>query len=96
MASPRTVGDRELRNLGRRVSELRIERKFTQERLAERLDVDLRYVQQIEGGRQNVTVRTAASLARALRVPIAELFVTPKTKTSASLRRVPTRTVRKR
>jgi len=96
VAVERAQGDRELRNLGRRVAELRIERGITQERLAERLDRDIRYVQEIEGGRQNVTVRTAALVARVLRVPIRELFVIPKMRATSRLRRVPTRTVRKK
>lgn len=96
MPSERLPGDRELKNLGRRVAELRIGRGLTQEALAERLDKDLRYVQQIEGGRQNVTVRTAASVARALRVPIAELFAVPAIRESVRLRRVPTRAVRQK
>lgn len=96
MAATRAPGDRELRNLGRRVAELRIERGFTQERLAERLDRDIRYVQAIEAGAQNVTVRTAALVARVLRVPIGQLFVVPATRETSRLRRVPTRTVRKR
>lgn len=96
MAIARAPGDREINNLGRRVAELRIERGMTQERLAERLDRDIRYVQEIEGGRQNVTVRTAALVARVLRVPIRELFVVPKARATSRLRRVPTRTVRKK
>ena len=95
VASSRAPGDRELRNLGRRVAELRISRGFTQEDLAERLDKDRRYVQQIEGGRQNITVRTAALLARKLRVPVSELFVVPTMRESSGLRRVPTRKVRR-
>ena len=94
MASSRAPGDRELRNLGRRVAELRISRGLTQEGLAERLRRDARYVQEIEGGRQNITVRTAALVARKLRVPISELFVVPTTRETSGLRRVPTRKVR--
>ena len=96
MAASRASGDRELRNLGRRVAELRIERGFTQERLAERLDRDIRYVQDIEAGQQNVTVRTATLVARVLRVPIGQLFVVPTARGTSRLRRVPTRTVRKK
>lgn len=89
-------GDRELRNLGRRVAELRISRGFTQEELADRLLKDPRYVQEIEGGRQNITVRTAALVAQKLRVQLSELFVPPTTPEAARLRRVPTRKVRKK
>ena len=86
MASSRAPGDRELRNLGRRVAELRISRGLTQEGLAERLGKDARYVQEIEGGRQ----RHHCSHGRLARAETAgrqssELFVVPTTrKTSGS------------
>jgi len=96
VASPSRLGDRELRNLGRRVAELRISRGLTQEDLAERLEKDARYVQEIEGGRQNITVRTAALVARKLRIPVAELFTIPLTPERAGLRRVPKTKPRKR
>ena len=96
MASPSRPGDRELRNLGRRVAELRISRGLTQEGLAERLDKDARYVQEIEGGRQNITVRTAALVARKLRIPVADLFTVPTMPERAGLRRVPKTKPRKR
>jgi transcriptional regulator with XRE-family HTH domain len=94
--SSRVPGDRALRNLGRRVAELRISRGFTQEDLAERLDKDRRYVQEIEGGRQNITIRTAALVAQKLRVQVSELFLPPTTRETSGLRRVPTRKVRKK
>ncbi len=94
MAALRVPGDRELRNLGKKVSELRIARGWTQEQLAERLSKDIRYVQAIEGGAQNITVRTAALVAQKLRVPLAELFALPSARESKGLRRVPTRRVR--
>jgi transcriptional regulator with XRE-family HTH domain len=84
-----------LTGLGRRVAELRLERGLTQERLAERLRVAPRYIQQIEGGRQNIEVLTAHRLAKALRVELVELFRPSNLPARGGLRRVPSRAVRR-
>lgn len=52
---------------------------MTQATLAEMIGVSLRYVQAVEGGRQNLKVLTLERFAQALRVPMSELFVTPTT-----------------
>ncbi|MCL4750433.1 MAG: helix-turn-helix domain-containing protein [Myxococcales bacterium] len=65
------------RDLGRRLAELRQSRGLTQQAFAERLDVSLRYVQSVEAGWENPTVGTLEKLAKALRVPVAELFASP-------------------
>ena len=96
MASAQKPGARELKQLGHRVAELRIARGLTQEAFAEILGKDLRYVQAIEGGRQNITIRTAVLVARALNSPLAQLFARPTTRVRAGLRRVPSRTPRVR
>lgn len=70
-----------LRDLGRRIAELRGEHSLTQERYAERLDVSLRYIQSIEAGLENLSVESLGKLAKALRVPVAEFFVAPASRT---------------
>jgi transcriptional regulator with XRE-family HTH domain len=69
-----------LRDLGRRLAELRIEHNLTQEQLAEQLDVTARYVQAVEAGQENLTVRSLATLASALGVGVAQLFAAPKSR----------------
>lgn len=54
--------------LGRRVKELRKKRGLTQEELAERASVDVKYLGNIERGRENPTVGTLEKLANALSV----------------------------
>jgi repressor LexA len=68
---------RVLFELGRRVAELRVKRSLTQEDLAELLGVTPRYVQSIEAGRQNLSVRSLVKLARALDARLPDLFSAP-------------------
>ena len=70
-------------DVGRRVTELRQSRGWTQEHFAERLRVDARTLQRVEAG-QHITFAMLVQLARALRVPIGELFEPP---TARDLRR---------
>lgn len=68
-----------LRNLGRRIGELRRERGLTQETAAEMLGMLAPNYARIEQGRQNVTVDTLVRITRMLGsdVTIAELFASP-------------------
>jgi transcriptional regulator with XRE-family HTH domain len=70
------LGDRSaLSTFGRRVAEERVARGWTQEQLAARMrwgSPD--YVSRIERGLQNLTIRSAARLARLLGVPLASLL----------------------
>jgi DNA-binding XRE family transcriptional regulator len=65
------------RSIGRRVSEIRLKADLTQRALGEKCGVDLKYVQDIEGGRQNLTLRTLLKVAAALDVDVSELFSPP-------------------
>lgn len=67
-----------LADLGRRIAELRVERGLTQEALAEKLRVTPRYVQSVESGVENLTMRTLAKFANALSTPIVSMFMVPQ------------------
>ncbi|HEY1957294.1 MAG TPA: helix-turn-helix transcriptional regulator [Polyangiaceae bacterium] len=69
--------DRVCKNVGRRIAELRKERGLTQEQFSVLLGTSFQWVSQLEAGR-NVTLHSLARIANALRVPLAELFVPPK------------------
>lgn len=69
--------DKLMRAVGRRVAELRERRGVTQQQLADDLDVSLRYLQTVEAGEQNLTLRSIANLSAVLRAPIAALFEPP-------------------
>lgn len=78
-AAVRLVADRVLRNIGRRLAELRADCGVTQDRLAERLSISTRYVQNVEAGRVNVSVRALVEWANALDTPLAALLEAPQT-----------------
>lgn len=60
---------------GRRVKTLRHAQGITQEKLAEAIGVDRSYMGFVERGERNPTLDKVAKIARALKVPIFELFV---------------------
>jgi transcriptional regulator with XRE-family HTH domain len=62
--------------LGWRVRQLREARRWTQETLAERADLDRSYVAGIEAGLRNPSVKAVAKIARGLGTSLAELFQT--------------------
>ncbi len=57
-----------LESVGANVRRERVRLGLTQEGLAERADVDLRFLQRVEQGRTNLSVRTLCALAGALAV----------------------------
>ena len=72
--------DDTVRNVGRRVAELRAKAGLTQEQQAERLGFTLKYLQRIEGGGENLTVRSLVKIASVFGVSVTELFHKPRTK----------------
>lgn len=59
---------------GRRVRALRQERGFSQEAFADAADLDRTYIGGIERGTRNVSLVNIERIAKALRVPLTELF----------------------
>jgi len=72
--------DQLVRDVGRRVAEERGRRGWTQDQFSETLGYSLKFTQRIEGGRENLTIKSAAILADALGVPLMALFKKPRTK----------------
>ena len=66
--------DRTLLAFGRNVARLRAERGFSQDKLAEKADLDRTFISRIERGVRNPGVKTLLRIARALEVSIGELF----------------------
>lgn len=66
-------GERACRNLGQRVIELRKAHGWTQQNLADRMQIDSREVRRIEAG-DNLTVLMLVKLAGALGVGVGALF----------------------
>ncbi|HEY4059689.1 MAG TPA: helix-turn-helix transcriptional regulator [Kofleriaceae bacterium] len=68
---------RVVRWVGGRVAERRRTLGWTQEELAERLDVSIKYLQRLEAGQENLTIRSVVGLANALELPPGELMRSP-------------------
>jgi len=70
-----------LRPLGAQVRRLRLERKLSQERLADRAGLNYKYLSRVERGRSEPGADILVRLARALDVSVGELFetITPPT-----------------
>ena len=64
---------------GRRVAECREAAEITQQSFAEHLGAAVKWVQEVEGGRQNVTLSSITRIANGLGVSVSELFETPTT-----------------
>lgn len=75
---PPNDADEMLRRIGRRVVELRAAKGWTQAVLAEVLDVSNPYIASIEGGHENLTVRSLCKLADALGVHMREVMKAPR------------------
>lgn len=60
--------------LGRRIKSLRRIRGYTQEQLAERIEINAKYLSSIERGEENPTFDLFLRLARGLNIDLYELF----------------------
>ena len=69
-----------IQSVGVRLGEIRRQRGLTQQEVADRLALTMRYVQRVESGESNLTLRSMAEFANALRVPLEELFVPPESR----------------
>lgn len=63
-----------IENVGRRVAELREDAGLTQEQFAEVVGMQVQNVRMIESGRRNLTIRSLARIATALKCEIAAMF----------------------
>jgi transcriptional regulator with XRE-family HTH domain len=60
--------------LGKRIRRLRKAKKWTQEKLGERAELNYKFLGEIERGKQNPSIVTLIKLADALEISIAEFF----------------------
>ena len=77
MSSRKIDPERALRDVGRRLGELRAAAALTQEELATKAGVGWKYQQQIELGYENLTLRTLVKYANLLGVTLADLMQAP-------------------
>jgi transcriptional regulator with XRE-family HTH domain len=69
-----------IRDVGRRIAELRADHGLTQEQFAEALRRSKGQVQRIEHGELNLTIRSLLLLADSLGVTVADLFAPPRSR----------------
>jgi transcriptional regulator with XRE-family HTH domain len=62
------------KKLGENLKKIRSKKNITQTELALTLSVDKSFVSNIENGKNNPTLSTITNLAKALKVPVDELF----------------------
>ncbi len=70
--------DKTIAQVGRRIAALRRLRGLTQEQLASHAGVSVKYLQRVEGGRENLTIRSLARLSSLLNVEVRDLFEAPE------------------
>jgi transcriptional regulator with XRE-family HTH domain len=63
-----------LKAFGKNLNRLRMNSGLTQEKLAEKADISLRYVQQLEAGQRNPSLPTVVSLRKVLGGSYDEFF----------------------
>ena len=70
-----------LKHIGQRVAELRRAQGMTQETFAARMGCSVKYLQRVEAGRQNLSVKSLVKWSNALDVTMVDLFagLTPQT-----------------
>jgi len=75
--SPQT--EAQLKKVGRRIAELRQGAELTQEQLAAKLKITLKYLQRVEAGRHNLSVDSLVRFSRVLKAEPKALFEEPRT-----------------
>ena len=73
MIRPMLVRDKTLAAFGRNVARIRDERGFSQDKLAEKAEIDRTYLSGIERGLRNPGIRVVICIARALGVTVDQL-----------------------
>jgi transcriptional regulator with XRE-family HTH domain len=68
-----------LKKVGRRIAELRQAAELTQEQLAAKLKITLKYLQRVEAGRHNLSVDSLVRFSRVLKAEPKVLFEEPRT-----------------
>ena len=72
----RFMAREELKPFGKRLKELRKERKLTQAILAEKLDLSPNFIGMVERGERNIALDKIIKLSKALNISLAQFFET--------------------
>ncbi len=63
-----------IEKLGKRIKELRLEMRLSQEKFALSIDMDRTYFASVERGKRNISMKNVEKIAKGLNVTLAELF----------------------
>ena len=66
--------DKLLESIGMKVKELRLEKHFTQEKLAYLCQTDASYIRKVESGKVNISVKRLYKITEELDVTLSEIF----------------------
>jgi HTH-type transcriptional regulator, cell division transcriptional repressor len=66
--------ERLLSQVGANIQEIRLTKKMSQEKVAEAADLNRRYLQRLEAGDRNFTMKTLVKIAHALKVKPGTFF----------------------
>ena len=61
--------------IGARIKGIRAKKRISQERLAERMEINPKYLSSIERGKENPTLNTLIKLSESLEVDLGEIFL---------------------
>lgn len=73
--------------LGKKIRELRKARKYTQEQLAEKIDIGTPNISYFETGKYSPSIETLEKIAKALNVEICELYMFQPQKSSEEIKK---------
>lgn len=62
------------KKIGDRIKEIRLTKKLTQEQLAWEADVDRTYMNHVENGRKNISIRSLEKIIKALSISYSDFF----------------------
>lgn len=64
-----------LQNINNQIRDLRIAKKITQQELAERTNLSVPYISQIENSHRNIYLETFLSIVQALEISLSDFFL---------------------
>lgn len=65
-----------LETISNQIRDLRVSKKITQQELAERTNLSVPYISQIENNHRNISLETFVKIVDALEVPLSDFFLT--------------------
>lgn len=60
--------------LGKKIRELRIQKKLSQEKFSLQIDMDRTYLASVENGKRNISINNLCKIATGLNITLEELF----------------------